>query len=146
MARFLSTLFLILLLGSCDRSHSDQSEQSASSTNAEPSSADKKQSHITLTVNDTTYDFIIYGRCAGGPHYNFWGIKPEFINTTGRGPRVHLIGGPEETVIKFYQNDQQQFSTVLTGDKAVPYLNGQMHIITDGKDNIDLRVNCQQSH
>lgn len=146
MFRYLTTLLLILLLGSCDRGHSDQSEQSDSSATAEQSSAVKQQSNIKFTFNDITYDFVVYGRCAGGPHYNFWGIKPEFINTTGRGPRVHLIGGPEETVIKFYQDDQQQFSKVLSGDKAVPYQNGQMHITIDGKDKIDIRVNCRQSH
>lgn len=146
MFRYLTTLLLILLLGSCDRSHSDQSEQSDSSATAEQSSAVKQQSNIKFTFNDITYDFVVYGRCAGGPHYNFWGIKPEFINTTGRGPRVHLIGGPEEMVIKFYQDDQQLFSKVLSGDKAVPYQNGQMHITIDGKDKIDIRVNCRQSH
>jgi hypothetical protein len=144
MFKPIAIVILILSLGSCDSANSDQSAQSDSSATAEQSSAVKQQSQIKVSFNGTTYDFVVYGRCAGGPHYNFWGIKPEFVNTTGQGPRIHLIGGPKETVIKFYRNDQQQLNKILTGADVVPYQNGKMHITIDGKDAIDIRVDCRQ--
>lgn len=139
MYKSLATLFVVMLMTACESSIYDQTEQSIGST-----TTNQQQSQIKVNFNGVSYDFVVHGRCAGGPHYNFWGLKPEFINTTGRGPRIHLIGGPEETVIKFYQDDQQRLNQVLTGMDAVPYQNGKMHINVEGKDSIDILVNCQQ--
>ena len=146
MRTLIIILIIILMIAGCDQAESEKTTTSISSaqTVTKPTKQNIEQSSVVVSYQDEKHHLMVHGRCQADPHYNFWAIKPEFINTTGQGPRLHLIGGPEQTVVKYYQDDKQLLSKVLSGKDAVPYDGQRMNIRFQGDVDMVIKVDCQK--